>query len=192
MNLFYNWTQFQLKTFTILSIVKRELKKEKIMKKTRNWQVRSCFQCPVHSLCPPLSISSPPAIVSTLFDVGFEGRKKCPFLKYKDLLAIGRVGSQKVPLYVCFLMKIQMVKFCQKAKRDKSIPLTPPVPNKVSEGGILITQKIQDLSGFNFKVQCPCLGKTCWSILDNAVGFLKIDFRPCFQFSFSLIASSFF
>ena len=143
------------------------------MKKTRNWQVRSCFQCPVHSLCPPLSISSPPAIVSTLFDVGFEGRKKCPFLKYKDLLAIGRVGSQKVPLYVCFLMKIQMVKFCQKPKRDKSIPLTPPVPNKVSEGGILITQKIQDLSGFNFKVQCPCLGKTCWSILANAVSFLN-------------------
>ena len=172
-NLFYNWSQFQLKTFTILSsILKRELKKEKIKKKTRNWQVRSCFQCPVHSLCPLLSISSPPAIVSTLFDMGFEGRKNVhSFLEHKDLQAIGQVGSQKVTSYVCFSMKIQMVKFRQKAKRAKSIPLAPPVPNKVKEGGILITQKIQDLSGFNFKVQCPCLGKTCWSILANAVSF---------------------
>ena len=71
-------------------------------------------------------------------------------------------------LYVCF------EGFCWKAKRDKSIPPAPPVPNKVKEGGIIITQKIQDLSGFNFKVQCPCLGKTCWSILANAVGFLKL------------------
>ena len=71
--------------------------------------------------------------------MGFEGRKNVhSFLQHKDLQAIGKVGSQKVTSYVCFSMKIQMVKFRQKAKRAKSFPLAPPVPNKVKEGGILI------------------------------------------------------
>ena len=57
----------------------------------------------------------------------FEGRKNVhSFLEHKDLQAIGRVGSQKVTIYVCFSMKFRNGKLFKKQKGLKVFPWSHP------------------------------------------------------------------
>ena len=129
-NLFYNWSQFQLKTFTIYSVYckKRTKERKDNEKKTRNWQVRSCFQCPVHSLCPPLSISSPPPpeIVLTLFDTG-KSRKSFAYDLFTNLSKPDRLSESD---YLQFSQKkVSMVIQLSKCnKKHKGIRVSPSRP----------------------------------------------------------------